>query len=106
MKASRIITTAFIAPASLAANAQEGAWNGELNVMGTKLPLVFTFSTEGCTMDSPSQGAKGIPAEKTIKDDGTIKITVAMIEQHLRERWTTTKLKVPSSKMVFKYLLP
>ena len=79
MKATRIITTAFIALASLVANAQEGAWNGELNVMGTKLPLVFNFSTEGCTMDSPSQGAKGIPAEKTIKDDGTIKVSVAMI---------------------------
>ena len=45
MKATRIITTAFIALASLVANAQEGAWNGELNVMGTKLPLVFNFST-------------------------------------------------------------
>ena len=79
MKATRIITTVFIALASLAAHAQEGAWNGELNIMGTKLPLVFNFSCEGCTMDSPSQGAKGIPAEKTIKDDGTIKVSVAMI---------------------------
>ena len=58
MKATRIITTVFIALASLAANAQEGAWNGELNIMGTKLPLVFNFSGDGCTMDSPSQGAK------------------------------------------------
>lgn len=79
MKATRIITTVFIALASLAAHAQEGAWNGELNIMGTKLPLVFNFSNEGCTMDSPSQGAKGIPAEKTIKDDGTIKVSVTMI---------------------------
>ena len=79
MKATRIITTVFIALASLAAHAQEGAWNGELNIMGTKLPLVFNFSGDGCTMDSPSQGAKGIPAEKTIKDDGTIKVSVAMI---------------------------
>ena len=53
MKATRIITTVFIALASLAANAQEGAWNGELNIMGTKLPLVFNFSGDGCTMDSP-----------------------------------------------------
>lgn len=30
MKATRIITTVLIALASLAANAQEGAWNGEL----------------------------------------------------------------------------
>ena len=79
MKATRIITTVFIALASLAANAQEGAWNGELNIMGTKLPLVFNFSNEGCTMDSPLQGAKGTPAEKTIKNDGTIKVSIAMI---------------------------
>ena len=93
MKATRIITTAFIALASLAANAQEGAWNGELNVMGTKLPLVFNFSTEGCTMDSPSQGAKGIPAEKTIKDDGTIKITVAMIGATFEEKMDNNEIK-------------
>ena len=79
MKATRIITTVFIALASLAAHAQEGAWNGELNIMGTKLPLVFNFSNEGCTMDSPLQGAKGTPAEKTIKNDGTIKVSIAMI---------------------------
>ena len=93
MKATRIITTAFIALASLAANAQEGAWNGELNVMGTKLPLVFNFSTEGCTMDSPSQGAKGIPAEKTIKDDGTIKITVAMIGATFEGKMDNNEIK-------------
>ena len=93
MKATRIITTEFIALASLAANAQEGAWNGELNVMGTKLPLVFTFSTEGCTMDSPSQGAKGIPAEKTIKDDGTIKITVAMIGATFEGKMDNNEIK-------------
>lgn len=93
MKATRIITTAFIALASLAAKAQEGAWNGELNVMGTKLPLVFNFSTEGCTMDSPSQGAKGIPAEKTIKDDGTIKITVAMIGATFEGKMDNNEIK-------------
>ena len=93
MKATRIITTAFIALASLAANAQEGAWNGELNFMGTKLPLVFNFSNEGCTMDSPSQGAKGIPAEKTIKDDGTIKITVAMIGATFEGKMDNNEIK-------------
>ncbi len=93
MKATRIITTAFIALASLAANAQEGAWNGELNVMGTKLPLVFNFSTEGCTMDSPSQGAKGIPAEKTIKDDGTIKVSVTMIGATFEGKMDNNEIK-------------
>ena len=64
---------------AFAANAQEGTWNGELNVMGNKVPLVFNFSTNGCTIDSPSQGVNGIQAEKTVKDDGTIKVKVGMI---------------------------
>ena len=93
MNAIRLITTAFVALASLTANAQQGAWNGELNIMGTKLPLVFNFSTEGCTMDSPSQGAKGIPAEKTIKDDGTIKITVAMIGATFEGKMDNNEIK-------------
>ena len=72
------------------ANAQEGSWNGELDVMGTKLPLVFNFSPNGCTMDSPSQNAKGIPAEKTVSDDNS-KHTIKKIEgvNHLFQHCTT-----------------
>ena len=79
MKALRTLTSFILAMLAFTANAQEGAWNGELDVMGTKLPLVFNFSPNGCTMDSPSQNAKGIPAEKTVSDDGTIKVKVGMI---------------------------
>ena len=79
MKALRTLTSLALAMLAFTANAQEGAWNGELDVMGTKLPLVFNFSPNGCTMDSPSQNAKGIPAEKTVSDDGTIKVKVGMI---------------------------
>ena len=79
MKALRTLTSLDLAMLTFTANAQEGSWNGELDVMGTKLPLVFNFSPNGCTMDSPSQNAKGIPAEKTVSDDGTIKVKVGMI---------------------------
>ena len=79
MKALRTLTFLALAMLAFTANAQEGSWNGELDVMGTKLPLVFNFSPNGCTMDSPSQNAKGIPAEKTVSDDGTIKVKVGMI---------------------------
>lgn len=79
MKPLRTLTSLVLAMLAFTANAQEGAWNGELDVMGSKLPLVFNFSPNGCTMDSPSQNAKGIPAEKTVTDDGTIKVTVGMI---------------------------
>ena len=79
MKALRTLTSLALAMLAFTANAQEGSWNGELDIMGTKLPLVFNFSPNGCTMDSPSQNAKGIPAEKTVSDDGTIKVKVGMI---------------------------
>lgn len=43
-----------------------GSWRGNLSFGGVNLPLVFNFSesTSGvtqCTMDSPNQGATGIP---------------------------------------------
>lgn len=79
MKVLRTLTSVVFAMMAFAATAQEGTWNGELNVMGNKVPLVFNFSTNGCTIDSPSQGVNGIQAEKTVKDDGTISVKVGMI---------------------------
>ena len=47
-----------------------GSWKGTLEVMGQKLPLVFHFDLEGeewkGTMDSPNQGAIGIPLSKVL----------------------------------------
>lgn len=57
----------------------EGTWSGELEVRGVKLPLVFHFTPEGCTMDSPMQGAKGIKAEISQGEDGSITINVPSI---------------------------
>jgi uncharacterized protein len=49
-----------------------GQWNGVLNVQGTSLRLVFNVSktAEGytSTMDSPDQGAKGLPVTRTTLD--------------------------------------
>ena len=78
---------------AFAANAQEGSWNGELNVMGNKVPLVFNFSTNGCTIDSPSQGVNGIQAEKTVKDDGTISVKVGMIGATFEGKMTDGEIK-------------
>ncbi len=45
-----------------------GSWQGELEFSGQKLPLIFNLSGTSenliATMDSPKQGAKGIPIEK------------------------------------------
>ena len=75
----RILTFLLVAFATIVAHAQEGAWSGELDLGGTKLPLVFHFDAEGCTMDSPSQGAKGIKALKSYTPEGKIKVEIPMI---------------------------
>lgn len=93
MKALRTLTSVVFAMMAFAANAQEGTWNGELNVMGNKVPLVFNFSTNGCTIDSPSQGVNGIQAEKTVKEDGTIKVKVGMIEATFEGKMTDGEIK-------------
>lgn len=93
MKALRTLTSVVFAMMALAANAQEGTWNGELNVMGNKVPLVFNFSTNGCTIDSPSQGVNGIQAEKTVKEDGTIKVKVGMIGATFEGKMTDGEIK-------------
>lgn len=60
-------------------SAQEvtGQWNGVLKVPGIELPIVFHVSKDAngnfsSTMDSPDQGANGIPVTKTIFKDGAI----------------------------------
>ncbi|WP_337632735.1 alpha/beta hydrolase [Prevotella sp.] len=93
MKALRTLTSVVFAMMAFAANAQEGTWNGELNVMGNKVPLVFNFSTNGCTIDSPSQGVNGIQAEKTVKEDGTIKVEVGMIGATFEGKMTDGEIK-------------
>lgn len=51
---------------AISASAQsglEGTWHGELTVPGGSLMLVFHLDPVECTIDSPDQGAYGIPAE-------------------------------------------
>ena len=76
MKKLLIVVSIFC---SLVANAQEGRWKGELNLPGMKLPVVFNFSSEGCTMDSPSQGAVGIKTSWTRSENGDVKISIPTI---------------------------
>lgn len=80
MKIKNFLCSTLLSLSALTSSAQQGAWSGELNVMGTKLPLVFNLSSNGCTMDSPTQGAKGIPVEMKSDAEGkTITITIPMI---------------------------
>lgn len=79
MRMKRMFLALLFILAAVSMSAQEGTWKGELHVQGIKLPLVFHFEADGCSMDSPSQGANGIKAEKTAVGEKEIKVTVAAI---------------------------
>ena len=60
-----------------------GDWNGTLDIQGQKLRLVFHVNeTEAgltSTLDSPDQGAFGIPADETSYEDNILTIKVKQI---------------------------
>ncbi|MEO7174162.1 MAG: alpha/beta fold hydrolase, partial [Saprospiraceae bacterium] len=66
---------------TVAAQDITGQWNGVLKVQGIQLRLVFnitkTDSGFSSTMDSPDQGAKGIPVTVTTFENPKIKFVVA-----------------------------
>lgn len=59
---------------ALGAWSQSGVWTGSLDVRGMRLPIVFHLNDDNPTMDSPAQGAKGIPVqvERSVQDSITI----------------------------------
>ena len=75
----QLITLLFMAFGVMNSLAQiDGAWQGTLDVQGTKLDLIFNIKkTDGklsATMDSPSQGAMGIPMDKTVFENNQLEI--------------------------------
>jgi uncharacterized protein len=58
-----------------------GQWNGILKVQGTQLRIVFNISKAEngytSTMDSPDQGAKGIPVTSTSFESTTLKLVAS-----------------------------
>ena len=56
----------------------KGEWSGQLNVFGQRLTLVFHLNDENCTLDSPDQGIKGVPAKLERTETG-IKVSVSSI---------------------------
>lgn len=62
----------------------KGNWEGELTIQNFKLPLIFHIdSTQNgltATMDSPKQGAKGIPTSQISIKEKTLKIEISQIK--------------------------
>ena len=67
--------------------AQTGTWSGKLDIQGTKLSIVFHLEGENPTMDSPDQGARGIPIEVTRTVTGSVSIKVPSIGATYEGLW-------------------
>ena len=81
------IIIGMLLAAVFSAGAQTGTWSGKLDVQGTKISLVFHLDEENPTMDSPDQGAKGIPIELTRTASGSITIKVPSIGATYEGQW-------------------
>ncbi|HNP32144.1 MAG TPA: alpha/beta fold hydrolase [Flavobacterium sp.] len=82
MKKTLFLFTSILASIITYGQDITGQWNGALKVQGMQLRLVFNVSkTETgyiSTMDSPDQGAKGIPVSTTTFENPKIKFEVAV----------------------------
>ncbi len=61
-----------------------GTWLGKLKVQGTELRIVFHINknddgTLSGTMDSPDQGANGIPVDSVISNEGNIRLVIKAV---------------------------
>ena len=81
MRTFSLLLISLLTLISLSAQDITGQWNGALKVQGTQLRLVFNVTKTdnglSSTMDSPDQGAKGIPTTTTSFENSILKITIA-----------------------------
>jgi len=74
-----------------------GDWHGQLEVMGTKLRISFHVKAEDSgyttTMDSPDQGAMGIPTTSTEFEEGRLTINIKPLGAHYDGELINNELK-------------
>lgn len=86
MKRFLIIITVIVSTV-MVTSAQTGTWSGKLDVQGTKLSLVFHLDGENPSMDSPDQGAKGIPIQVSRPASNTIKVIIPSLGASYEGVW-------------------
>ena len=84
MKKTVAIMVFVLSVLGLEAQDISGQWNGALKVQGMQLRIVFNISKTGTgyssTMDSPDQGAKGIPVTTTTFVDAKLKLEMVNLK--------------------------
>ena len=77
-------------------NAQniQGVWSGVLEVSGAKLRLVVNLTSDGkCTLDSPDQGAKDIPAVLEYVSADSLSVAVPALGMNYAGRLKAGKIE-------------
>ncbi len=74
-----------------------GDWNGVLEVQGMQLRIIFHVSGEDgdytTTMDSPDQGANGLPTEKTTFDGKILEVEMPAMKLSYKGEFNGTSIK-------------
>jgi len=87
-----------------------GAWNGTLDIQGAQLAIVFhikkTDDGYKTLMDSPDQGAKGIPTDQTSWEDNTLTITASALSMKYTGKLNTEKETIEGTFEQRGYSLP
>ena len=80
-----------------------GAWSGELNAGFQKIKVVLNLSDEGkCTLDSPAQGAFGIPAITNFVSADSVNVSVASLNASYAAKLQNGELKGTFTQNGFK----
>lgn len=87
-----LIAALMLVISSAIAAAQTGIWSGKLEVQGTKLSLVFHLDDDNPTMDSPDQGAKGIPIQIERSGTGKIMIRIPSLGASYEGQWLVRQI--------------
>lgn len=101
----KLFFTLALACIGVIASAQNisGSWNGELVAGLQKIPLVLNLAADStCTLDSPQQGAKGIPASVDFLSADSLKISVSSLNASYSARLKNGELKGTFTQNGFK----
>lgn len=97
MKTTVLTVACFFCLSNLFSQEIIGSWAGELEVSGTKLPLIFNIKQKDAelitTMDSPMQGAKDIPITKTTFEKNELLLVATSMQLQFKGILTNDKIE-------------
>ncbi len=86
-----VLLAALISGLMSMAQSLSGSWSGSIDVGAAKLPLVFHISDVPtgltATMDSPAQGAKGIPVDSVSCEGMTVRMAIVKLGVTIEGMW-------------------